>query len=217
MQKTFSAKKFIILVILLAAPGFLYYLLQKNGKNRYKPLPALGPKRVAKTFHIKHGKHIPDTVYHHISDFKLINQKGDTVYFTKDTARIAVVNFFFTRCPGFCKDMNAEMARVVEVYKNNRFLRFFSITIDPKYDNPTILSQYAKQYNARPGKWDFLTGNEQMIHRLAKDDFLVDAFPDTTRVNNFIHGPLFILVDPKQHIRGYYDSGNRGQVRQTDR
>ncbi len=212
MRKIVSAKKIIILVILLAVPGFLYYLLQEKGKNRYRPLPILGPKQVAKTFHTRRGKQIPDTIYHRISNFKLVNQNSDTVLFPKDTNTITIVNFFFTRCPSFCKGMNREMARIVEVYKRNRVLKFLSLTVDPNYDSPKVLTQYAKSLGAKSEKWDFLTGDQNKIFRLAKEEFLVDALVDTTQANNFIHSPLFILVDTKQRIRGYYDSGSKEQV-----
>jgi protein SCO1/2 len=212
MYKTSSVKKLIILVTLLAVPGFLYYLLQEKGKNRYRPLPILGPKEVASTFHTKRGKQIPDTLYHKVSDFKLVNQANDTVGFPKDTTTITIVNFFFTRCPSFCKSMNNEMNRVVKMYEKNRLLNFFSITVDPLYDTPKVLAQYAKQYKVTQGKWDFLTGNQDSIYRLAKESFLVDAIADTLKADNIIHSPLLILVDPQKRLRGYYDSGNKEQV-----
>ena len=39
MSKAGPFKKIIILVLVLIVPGFLYYLLTAEGKNRYKPLP----------------------------------------------------------------------------------------------------------------------------------------------------------------------------------
>ena len=69
----------LILAAILVMPGFLYYLLQDQGKNRYRPLPIFGPKVVASTFHSVRGKQIPDTIYHVVDDFVLTNQKGDTV------------------------------------------------------------------------------------------------------------------------------------------
>lgn len=212
MKNNFPAKKILILVALLVMPGFLYYLLKEKGKNRYRPLSIYGTKEVAKTFHTYRGKHIPDTIYHQVRDFKLINQSGDTVAFPADSQKITVVNFFFTRCPTFCKHMNGEMARVVAEYKKNRLLKFFSISVDPEHDTPEVLREYAKQYNPNPGKWEFLTGNKDFIYSLSRKDFMVDALADTTQANNVIHSPMLILVDPEKRIRGYYDSGRNDQV-----
>jgi protein SCO1 len=213
MNKTSSSwKKIVILVTILAVPGFLYYLLQEKGKNRYKPLSKFGPKEVANTFHTVRGKQIPDTIYHTISDFELINQDGKPVSFHADSSQITVVNFFFTRCPSFCPAMNKEMARVVKLYEKNHLLRFFSITVDPDHDTPEVLKQYAKQYHVSTDKWNFLTGPQSSVYKLAQKDFLVDALKDTTQANNFIHSPMLILLDPQKRIRGYYDSTDKEQV-----
>lgn len=212
MKKSYSVKKILILVTILALPGFLYYLLQEKGKNRYHPLAFYGPKKAASTFHKYRGKSIRDTIYHEIESFKLVNQNSDTVAFPADTTKITVVNFFFTRCPSFCKNMNSQMARVVKDYENNRLLRFFSITVDPAFDSPQVLKKYAAAYHPLPGKWEFLTGDENKIYSIARNGFLLDALKDTTQVTNFIHSPMLVLVDPKKRIRGYYDSGNKEQV-----
>jgi protein SCO1 len=79
MKNGRALKKILILVIVLAVPGFLYYLLTAEGKNRYKPLPIFGPKRLAGTYHHVKGRNIPDTLYHTLPDFSLTDQNGDPV------------------------------------------------------------------------------------------------------------------------------------------
>jgi len=102
--------------------------------------------------------------------------------------------------------MNKEMARVAKINNGNRLLRFISISVDPDFDQPNVLKAYSKQYVAENQKWDFLTGDKKLVYLLAKEDFLVDAFQDTTRELNYIHSPMIILVDTKKRIRGFYDS-----------
>lgn len=205
-QTAFPVKKILVLLILLVVPGSVYYLLKAKGENRYRPLSIYGPKQPASTFHTKRGIQIRDTLYHQIRDFKLLNQNGDSVSFPVDSAQITVVNFFFSRCPAFCSNMNKEMARVARINNGNRLLRFLSISVDPEHDQPDVLNAYSKKYVAENTKWDFLTGDKKLIYSLAKEDFLVDAIQDTTREFNFIHSPMIILIDSKKRIRGYYDS-----------
>ena len=210
---SFPVKKILVLLILLAVPTALYYLLKEKGKNRYRPLPIFGQKKVASTFHTRFGKQIPDTIYHEIRDFKLVNQDGDTVSFPADSNQITVVNFFYSRCPSFCSNMNKEMARVAAFYNKNRLMRFISISVDPEYDTPAVLSGYSRPLIAQNEKWDFLTGDKELIYSIAKKDFMVDALRDTTQKVNFIHSPMLILVDPQKRIRGYYDStGGNDQI-----
>jgi len=99
MSKTNILKKIIILALILALPGFLYYLLTVQGKNRYQPLPFFGPKQLAKTTHKFKGKDIPDTLYHTLSDFNLKDQDGNPVSFKTFEGKIFAVNFFYTHCP----------------------------------------------------------------------------------------------------------------------
>ena len=95
-MKFTSIKKIIILVSSLAVPGFLYYELVEQGKNRYKPLPFFGPNKVATTFHSKRGKQIPDNIYHQLPDFKFINQQADTVSWKNYEGKILVLNLVYT-------------------------------------------------------------------------------------------------------------------------
>jgi len=210
MKNKFSLKKILILVTVLAVPGFLYYLLQEKGKNRYRPLAIYGPKQVAATFHTKRGVKIPDTIYHTISDFGLVNQVGDSVLFPPDSSQITVVNFFFSRCTSVCPLMNEQMARIAAAYPDNRLIKLYSISVDPEHDTPAALAAYAERYKADPRKWSFLTGKKDYIYTLAKKDFLVDAMKDSA--GNIVHSSMLILVDPKKRIRGYYESTRKEQV-----
>ena len=79
MSKLSLIKKILILVMILALPGFLYYLLTVKGENRYHSLPKFGPKELAKTTHRVKGKDIPDTIYHKLSDFRLHDQDGKEI------------------------------------------------------------------------------------------------------------------------------------------
>ncbi len=85
--------------MILALPGFLYYLLTAKGKNRYKPLSFFGPKQAAKTGHTFHGTFIPDTIYHKLSDFNLIDQYGKQVSFKNFDKKIFLASFFLYQLP----------------------------------------------------------------------------------------------------------------------
>src|ERR1700761_8367018 len=109
MGKLSLIKKILILVLILALPGFLYYLLTVKGKNRYHSLAKFGPKEIAKTTHRVKGKDVPDTIYHTLSDFKLTDQDGKEVSLKTFDDKIFIVNFFYTNCPNICTTINANM------------------------------------------------------------------------------------------------------------
>jgi protein SCO1/2 len=112
-----------------------------------------------------------------------------------------IADFIFTRCPGPCPLMSSRMAKLQETFREEDSLRLVSITVDPEYDTPQVLSEYANMFQAKEGRWFFLTGEKSMIHELAQSGFLVGSVQDVT-----VHSTRFILVDRRGRIRGYYDS-----------
>src|SRR5690606_30899150 len=150
-------KKIMILAAILALPGFLYYLLKEKGENRYKPLPIYGEKTLPGTFRSRMGRKIPDTVYHQVPPFTLLNQDGSTVPVPAQDPGSAVVNFFYTRCLGSCGHMNDAMNRVASRCAKNGVVRFYTLTVDGAHDTPGMLLPYAGQFRPGEKKWRFLT------------------------------------------------------------
>ncbi|MCJ8211609.1 SCO family protein [Mucilaginibacter sp. RS28] len=206
---SYYVKKLIILVVILALPGFLYYLLVQKGKNRYKPLPIYGPKQVAKTGHKHHGEFIPDTIYHHLPDFKLTDQNGKTITPHNYDYKIFVANFFYTNCPELCTKVAHNLDTLVKGYAHNKMVNFISISLDPSHDSPQVLKQYASKL-PNTDKWLFLTGDTATVNNLASKGFLLNALhtPD----NQFILDDKLVLIDAERRIRGYYSGTSIAEV-----
>lgn len=205
-MKLFPIKKTLILVTILAVPGFLYYLLQDKGKNRYKPLPYFGPKEVAATFHSVRGQQIPDTNYHEVADFQLQNQTGDTLNWSAFDKSIVVMNLFYTHDNSATTIANNALTVLRKTYGKNEVIRFVSLSVDPVRDNREALSAYAAKVGAKPGKWDLLTGDSSQVYQLINKQLFIDAYQKQgTEKRSFVYNNLFVLLDTKRHIRGYYD------------
>ena len=211
-RPTRGLKKILILAVILILPGFLYYLLEKKGENRYKSLPIYGEKTLTGTFTNRMGKRIPDTLFHQVPPFTLTNQSGQVVEALASDTGITVVNFFYSRCETFCKHMNDELDKVATHFARNNLVRFYSLTVDTAYDNPGVLRDYAREYDLQHKNWEFLTRGKDDVYRIAREGFLVDALQDTSRSVGFIHSSSLILVDSKRQIRGYYDVNQRKEV-----
>lgn len=210
MNKASLPKKIAILVLVLIVPGFLYYLLTAEGKNRYKPLPVFGPKQVAKTTHMVRGKAIPDTIYHTLPDFKLTDQDGKEVSLKTFDNKIFVACFFYTNCPNVCKLMNRNMSFLAANYAKNKMLYFASITVDPSRDQQSVLKAYRDSFKPVPPKWMFLTGDTSSIYNLARKGFLVNAIQ--TGKNDFFYSDKLILIDQNRRIRGYYTGASTDEL-----
>lgn len=205
-------KRILILVLILIVPGFLYYLLQAKGKNRYKPLPIYGSKQVAKTFHKVRGKIVYDTIYHQIPDFKLYDQENKPVTQKTFENKIILVNFFFTKCPALCKEINKNIAALASGYQKNSILKFVSITVDPATDNAAVLKLYANSLKADEKQWTFLTGDTSTIYPLSRNGFMVTAVNGNNNPENFVYSEKLILVDQDRRIRGYYNGTSVNEI-----
>lgn len=213
-----SISKILILVTILAVPGFLYYLLQEKGKNRYKPLAIYGSKQVAPTFHSVRGKEIPDTIYHTIADFKLLNQQADSISLANYEGKIIVLNLLYTNGKAAGIDFaNKAMGVFSTVYEKNRMVHLVGLTIDPVYDQPTVLEPYAKKIGANPLKWDLLTGDSAQVSALIKDGLLLDAHKSIVNGEaKFTFTNMFVLIDSHHRIRGYYEATNQEALSKLD-
>ncbi|MES2417225.1 MAG: SCO family protein [Bacteroidota bacterium] len=211
-------KKILILVTILAVPGFLYYLLQEKGKNRYKPLAIYGTKQVAKTFHSVRGEEIPDTIYHEVADFKLFNQDSTTVSWRSYKGKIVLVNLFHSTNRGYAVDYaNKAMEGFSVMYAKNNLLHFISLTMDPSQDVPSALHRYANQVSANTSKWDLLTGDSSEVYRFINKGLFLDALKTTENgEDKFNYSNMFVLLDSKHRIRGYYEATNKEALSKLD-
>lgn len=217
-MKSSQIKKILILVTILAVPGFLYYLLQDQGKNRYKPLPFFGPKKVATTFHSVRGKEIPDTIYHQVNDFKLVNQIGDSVGLENYKGKILVVNLFYASKPATSVEFaNKAMKVYYNTYSKNKIVNFIGLSIDPQQDRPAVLAKYANSLGAKAGKWDLLTGDSTTMFNLINKGLFVDAIQEKENGElNFSYSNMFVLLDPQHRIRGYYEVSSQEDLSKLD-
>jgi protein SCO1/2 len=102
---------------------------------------------------------------HKMPDFSLVDQSGKTVRLSDFQGKVVVVDFIYTRCPlpDVCPRLSANFA---SVSKKLRDVEFLSITIDPQYDTPEVLSEYARRWQAGES-WKFLTGTQVEIQEVA--------------------------------------------------
>jgi protein SCO1/2 len=70
------------------------------------------------------------------------------------------------------------MARLQDTFAAEPDVRLVSITVDPAYDTPEVLTRYAQSFAAQPQRWLFLTGDKATIYRLVREGFrlgLIDS------------------------------------------
>ena len=103
-----------------------------------------------------------------VPDFTLTDQTGKAIRFADLRGHVVAIDFIYTRCPlpDVCPRLSANFAYLSKRL-HDRGLILLSITIDPQYDTPAVLSDYGRRYGADAGTWHFLTGTMDQIRNVA--------------------------------------------------
>ena len=123
-----------------------------------------------------------------VPDVELIDDSGTRVSLRTLLAgdHPVAVNFIFTTCTTICPVMTATFAQMrKELGSEADRIQLVSITIDPEHDTPSVLSEYARRFDATSG-WDFLTGSPADVELVLRN---FDAWTGT-KTN---HRPITLL------------------------
>jgi protein SCO1/2 len=149
-------------------------------------------------------------------EFSMTDEHGKPA--GSDTLRghVWVGDFIFTRCQASCPRLTGKMAelqrRLAERAKEKPRVgdvRLVSITVDPDYDTPSILADYAKKAGANPATWTFLSGKSDDLDRVVLQGFKLNyerKGTDARGILDIAHANHLVLVDHGGNIRGYYDA-----------
>jgi cytochrome oxidase Cu insertion factor (SCO1/SenC/PrrC family) len=110
-------------------------------------------------------------VYGSVPDFTLIDQLGRSVRRIDLKGKVWIAGFIFTDCPDECPLMSTEMSRLQSDLANVLDVLLVAISVSPEQDTPAVLREYARQFNADPNRWFFLTGDKRVIYHLAREGF----------------------------------------------
>lgn len=110
--------------------------------------------------------------------------EGEKLRFYDDIVqgKIVIFNMMYTVCTGICPGNTANMLQVQEALgkRLGKDVFMYSMTLQPEFDRPKDLKDYAKRYGIKPG-WSLLTGQPtemEIIRRklgFFNDDPKIDA------------------------------------------
>lgn len=105
-----------------------------------------------------------------VPQFALFDQEGRVVQSTRFGGKQIMLNFIFTRCPvaTMCPAATAKMVQTQQLAREAGVgnLELVSITLDPAYDTPGVLKEYAQMRGIDTANFSFLTGPENAIKDL---------------------------------------------------
>jgi protein SCO1/2 len=173
--------------VLLAALGLAVPLVTRVLAPPAPPLPLLGT----------------------LPAFALSDQDAHAYGSADLDGHVWMAGFIFTRCPTICPAITATMGRIQHRARGlEPAFHMVSFSVDPAYDTPPRLAEYAAKHHASPRMWSFLTGPPDAIKQTVMDGLKIamGAPEGQQDFASVFHGTHFVLVDQQRNIRGYYDS-----------
>ena len=175
----------LVLVIL----GLMGAAIATKMKDSGPPLPVLG----------------------NVGAFSFVDQTGKTLTADELKGKVWIADFIFTRCAGTCVLMTHAMNRLNKDLADVP-VTFVSFSMDPTHDTPAVLAEYAKNAGATPERWRFLTGKQEDMYRLTREDFMQAVKEEGGSPEEpILHSTRFVVVDGKGRIRGFY-SGTEAEA-----
>jgi protein SCO1 len=97
-----------------------------------------------------------------VPDVPLVDQLRRPVVLSRFRGRVVALNFIYTSCalPQFCFRIANQFGALQRRFKDRlgKDLVLLTTTFDPGRDQPEVLADYAKQWNADAETWRFLSG-----------------------------------------------------------
>ena len=133
-------------------------------------------------------------------DFTLLDQEGRAVSANRFRGKMVMMNFIFTRCPiaTMCPAATQRMAELQDAVKKAGIpnVEFVSITLDPEYDTPGVLKDYANARGLDLTNWSFLTGPDAAVRHLLAQMGIIREFEGATIKHNL----ATLLIGPDGRI-----------------
>ena len=138
-----------------------------------------------------------------VPDVTLTRSNGKAFNLAENKGYVTVYDFIFTRCSGTCPLMAGTMRRLTKKVNRSQPVRFVSVSVDPTYDTPAVLENYARQMG-NDDRWIFATGDRDTIVKLSVEGFKLAAGGGQPGEEALLHSSRLVVADKKGMIREYY-------------
>ncbi len=191
-----SRSVWIGLALVVATLGIIFALAKIESTAKHaQPLPVLGQ----------------------VPDFTLTNQAEQAVTLADLRGRVWVADIIFTRCAGPCPHMTRRLKLLQDALPATSAAKLVTLTTDPDFDTPPVMTAYGGKFGADFARWLFLTGSKPEIARLAIDGLkltTVEKKPEERADPNdlFIHSTIFVVVDKQARLRGVFETVGQDMI-----
>lgn len=173
-------------------------------------IPAI-PESAAKTAETKSSPNPPLWDQAGIQDFAFTERSGKKVTKADLLGHPWLISFIFTRCAGPCPKVSGRMVELQKLLVGTD-VKLVTLTVDPDFDKPDVLTRYAQAFGADPNRWLYLTGDKQKTYRLINESFKMPV-QETTGANRepgyeVLHSVNILRVNEKGVVVAKYNALN---------
>jgi protein SCO1/2 len=140
-----------------------------------------------------------------VPDFELVDHKNAPFRFSETRRSVVVVTFIYTRCPlpEFCPHAVANLSALRSRYRGRlgKDLTLLTITLDPIYDTPGRLGEYATRTGTGGVGWRYLTGTRKSVERVLRM-FGMEAWPEEGAIT---HELVTLLIDRRGRLNSRFE------------
>jgi protein SCO1 len=146
-----------------------------------------------------------------IQDFAFTERSGKKVTKADLLGHPWLISFIFTRCAGPCPKVSGRMVELQKLLVGTD-VKLVTLTVDPDFDKPDVLTRYAQAFGADPNRWLYLTGDKQKTYRLINESFKMPV-QETTGANRepgyeVLHSVNILRVNEKGVVVAKYNALN---------
>jgi protein SCO1/2 len=138
-------------------------------------------------------------------NLRLTEETGTTRMLSEWRGRALAVTFIYTRCPvpDFCPAIDRQFAAVQRSVLSDARLRdrarLLSISFDPAFDTPAVLTDHARRVGTDPAVWHFATGDRDAVAAFALR-FGVSLMPEEGNIPSIMHNLRTAVIDSHGRI-----------------
>jgi protein SCO1 len=165
-------------------------------KTGHAPLP---PAEASAAQGLAIGDRVPDQTF--------TDQQGGPLTLDWLDGRVSAITFVYTRCPlpEFCPAVDSRFRTLQQEIASApdssplAGVRLLSVTIDPEYDTPQVLSAHAARLDARPDVWRFVTAPLDEVAKFGHQ-FGLDVRKSGAGAADIEHNLRTIILDRDRRI-----------------
>jgi len=142
----------------------------------------------------------PLKVGQEMPNYDFTNEFGKPVSLTDFKGKAVAFTFIFTRCPypDYCPRMSKSFEAVQKHLKTASSgptnWHLLSITIDPQFDTPSVLKNYAATYHYDSNHWSYVTGELIDITAIAEQFGMLFWRPDPNQPAGINHNLRTVVL-----------------------